>query len=98
MGELLTQLIGAIAGAIDAVFGPPLRAVFHPIDAFVGQFYMPTARIVAVAFFAATAVWVFVGLKEAYVNLEAPAKKLRYDLRLWTIAAMLPHLVVYLFL
>lgn len=93
MGELLA----GISTGINTVCGPPLRAVFHPIDELLGMVYMPWARIVALGFFIATMVWVFVGLKREYVNLEAPSKRFYHDLRFWTIASMLPHLIVYFY-
>ena len=55
------------------------------------------ARVVTLGFFIGTMVWVFVGLKRQYVNLEAPSKKIWYDLRFWTVVSMLPHLVVYFY-
>ncbi|MEA3364158.1 MAG: hypothetical protein U9Q79_00840 [Candidatus Hydrogenedentes bacterium] len=97
MGEWLARVLGAISNDINRIFGPPLRWFFHPIDEFLAGFYMPTARIIALGFFIGTMVWVFVGLKEEYVNLEAPGKRFWYDLRIWTIVSMLPHLVVYFY-
>ncbi len=74
-----------------------LKGFFGPIDAFLSMGYMPYARIVALAFFIGTMVWVFTGLKREYVNLEAPSKKPWHDLRFWTIVSMVPHLVVYFY-
>ncbi len=56
------------------------------------------ARVVTLSFFIGTMVWVFVGLRKEYVNLEAPSKRFYHDLRLWTVLSMLPHVIVYLFL
>ena len=56
------------------------------------------ARILVLSFFLGTMVWVYVGLKKEYVNLEAPSKHLWHDLRLWVVLSMLPHVVVYMFL
>ena len=56
------------------------------------------ARVVTLGFFIGTMVWVFVGLRKEYVNLEAPSKRFYCDLRLWTVLSMLPHVIVYLFL
>ncbi|MFO7973038.1 MAG: hypothetical protein R6V12_00220 [Candidatus Hydrogenedentota bacterium] len=97
MGMWLARVLGAISEGIDRIFGPPLRGFFHPIDEFLGGFYMPTARIVALVFFLGTMVWVYTGLKEEYVNLEAPGKHFWYDLRIWTIVCMVPHVVVYFY-
>ena len=91
----MTNILERISSGIDNVFGPPLRAFFHPIDSALATVYMPWARVVTLAFFIGTMVWVFVGLKRQYVNLEAPSKRFYHDLRFWTIASMLPHLIVY---
>lgn len=56
------------------------------------------ARIAVLSFFFGTMVWVYVGLKKEYVNLEAPSQHFWHDLRLWVVLSMLPHIVVYLFL
>ena len=82
---------------VDWVLGDALRWFFHPINDFMGSFYMPWARIVALGFFILTMVWVYVGLKKEYVNLQAPSNKPWHDLRIWTILSMLPHLVVYFY-
>jgi len=71
--------------------------IFQPTNAFLAARYMPWARIVAVGFFVGTMIWVFVGLKRAYVNLDAPGKRIWHDLRFWTIVSMLPHVVVYMY-
>jgi hypothetical protein len=72
-----------------------LSKFFGPIDAVLAMAYMPYARIVALAFFIGTMIWVYVGLKKEYVNIERPNKHFWTDLRLWTVISMLPHLVVY---
>jgi len=96
--ELTASLsLGAISMAIDETFGPPLKAFFHPIDRALAPVYMPWARVVALGFFIGTMVWVFVGLRRGYVNLEAPSKRFYHDLRFWTIASMLPHVIVYFY-
>lgn len=97
MGKWLISALEAISNSINRILGPPLRSFFHPIDDVLATFYMPTARIVALGFFIGTMVWVFAGLKEEYVNLEAPGKRFWYDLRVWTVLSMLPHLVVYFY-
>ena len=82
---------------VNSILGPPLRAFFGPVDSFLSMGYMPYARIVALAFFIGTMIWVFVGLKKDYVNVQAPSQKIWADLRVWTVISMLPHLVVYFY-
>jgi hypothetical protein len=92
MAYLLTQ----ISEAINSFFGPPLRAFFGPIETLLAMTTLGFAKFVALTFFVGTMVWVFVGLKKGYVNLEAPSKRVWHDLRFWVIVSMLPHIVVYL--
>ena len=56
------------------------------------------ARLIVVSYFIGTMIWVYVGLRKEYVNLEAPSKKPWFDLRLLVVLSMLPHIVVYLLL
>jgi hypothetical protein len=93
----MEEVLSAIAAWINDFFGPILRLIFQPIDSFLGPIYQPWATIVAVGYFVGTMVWVFIGLKRQYVNLEAPSKHVWHDLRFWVIVSMLPHVVVYLY-
>jgi len=81
---------------INTTFGPALRPVFGSIDALMDNIYMPWARICAVGLFVIAAIWVFT-LNPKYVNLDAPSKAWYVDLRVWTLVAMLPHVLVYMF-
>ena len=82
---------------VNTYLGPLLRGFFHPINNFVGNYYMPWARVFALGFFILTMVWVYVGLKNDYVNRHAPSRKPWHDLRVWTVLSMLPHLIVYFY-
>lgn len=81
---------------INDLFGAPLKAVFHPINDALDGVYMPWARICAVGLFLAAMLWVLM-LRKEYVNIDAPREKWYCDLRLWTGVAMLPHVLIYLF-
>jgi hypothetical protein len=70
---------------------------FAPINEFLSPVYMPWARIAAVGFFILTMIWVGVILSRQFVHLDRPNNKWYTDLRLWTVASMLPHIVVYLY-
>ena len=91
-------MLSRLADLINEILGPPLIRIFHPIDNALASIYMPWAKIVALSYFIGTMVWVFVGLRKEYVNLEAPSKHFWHDLRFWTVASMLPHVIVYLYL
>jgi hypothetical protein len=82
---------------ITRIFFPILHPIFGPINDFMADIYMPSARIFAIGLFVATMIWVCLILKKQYVNLDAPTKRWWVDLRLWTVISMLPHLVVYLY-
>lgn len=91
------SVLARMSDAINRAFGPKLMRIFEPTNDFLASAYMPWARIVTVGFFVGTMVWVFVGLKRSYVNLEAPSKHVWHDLRFWTVISMLPHVIVYLY-
>ena len=82
---------------VNNVFGPPAKAFFGPINNMLAAGSMPLARTVTLAFFIGTMIWVFLGLRREYVNLEAPSKKPWHDLRIWVVVSMLPHVIVYFF-
>lgn len=90
MEEKLTQ-------TITGIFFPVLNFIFSPMNGWLSSFYMPWARIVAVGLFVGAMLWVYFGLNEKYVNLDAPGKHFWTDLRLWTVLSMLPHVLVYLY-
>jgi len=91
-------MLDALTEAINQFLGPLLKQVFHPIDDLLAGAYMPWAKIVALSYFVGTMIWVWVGLKKEYVNLEAPSQHLWHDLRFWTVLSMMPHVIVYLYL
>ena len=93
----MESLLSAIAAGINNTLGPTLRAIFQPIDSFLAPIYTPWATIVAVGYFVGAMVWIFVGLRREYVNLEAPSKHVWHDLRFWVVISMLPHVIVYLY-
>lgn len=79
------------------MFYPVLKPFFSAIDYVLSPIYLPWARVAALGLFALAILFVFV-LNEKYVNLDSPKKDLWHDLRFWTILALSPHIVVYLFL
>jgi len=93
----MQNFLDAASAAINNVFGPMLRVVFQPIDQLLTPIYMPWARIVAVGYFVGTMVWVYVGLRREYVNVEAPSNHFWHDLRFWTVVSMILHVIVYLY-
>jgi hypothetical protein len=82
--------------AVNAMFQPMLQPLFRPVNNFIGMFYQPWATAFAVGLFICAMIWVFT-LKKEYVNLDAPSKHIWHDLRFWTVASMLPHVIVYFY-
>lgn len=82
--------------SINNIFGPLLRPIFNPIHDAISDVYMPWARVFALGLFVGAMLWVYL-LRKEYVNLDAPGKQWYYDLRLWTVGSMLPHIIVYLY-
>ncbi len=80
---------------ISSTFSGPLSAIFHPIDRVLAPFGPATYKFFAVGLFAVTICWVMFILKKEYVNLDRPKEGILYDLRLWTLISMLPHMFIY---
>ncbi len=81
---------------ITRIFKPILEPVFTPIHNAIENIYEPWATIGALSIFIGAMIWVFL-LNKDYVNIDAPSKKFYHDLRFWTIASMIPHLIVYFY-
>ena len=82
---------------IDSTFSAPLAVVFAPINSFLSAIdneYL--GKACAAALFILPMLGVYFLLKKEYVNLDAPGKQWYYDLRLWTIFSMIPHIFFYL--
>jgi len=92
----MERFFEAFTETITRVFLPILRPVFDPINSFLAIFPEPVWRASAVGLFVLAMIGVFL-LKKEYVNLDAPSDAWYYDLRIWTIVSMLPHVFVYLY-
>ncbi len=89
------NLASRISAGIDATFRGFFQRIFHPInDIFlhIGPFWWTLA---AVLLFLGAILWVWT-LRKEYVNLDAPRQGILYDLRVWTILSMLPHILIYI--
>lgn len=83
---------------IDATMGPIFRPMFRPINEAIAR--IPTASEPVVATEVAVmlfqvAVLLVLFLRPEYVNIDRPRRRFWYDLRLWTIVSMLPHMIIY---
>lgn len=81
---------------ITATFQPVLKPLFAPINNLLAAHYQPTATICALLLLSSAIVLAF-RLKKEYVNLDAPGPQWYYDLRIWTIFALLPHATAYIY-
>ena len=95
LGEKFDRWQAAFSEWATAVFGPGLKSVFQPIDAWLQPVYMPWARVLALSLFFGAMIWVWT-LRVEYVNVDRPNTKWYTDLRVWTVLCMLPHVIVYL--
>ncbi|MDZ4858172.1 MAG: hypothetical protein SGI88_04255 [Candidatus Hydrogenedentes bacterium] len=95
-GAFMERVSTAVSDGITAVFKPILSPIFDPINNFLNSVYMPWATLFSLGLFGAGMLWVFL-LKKEYVNLDSPGKGILYDLRLWTVISMTPHVIVYLY-
>lgn len=97
VAAVFAALGSAFVRMCEVVFKPVLSFFFDPINRALAPIYQPWATIVAFAFFLGAMVWVWVVLKESYVNLGRPNQAWYSDLRIWTVCSMLPHLFVYVY-
>ena len=87
----------AFENGVTAIFYPILSPFFNFFNKLMVMPPMCFATACALGLFIGAMIWVWT-LKKEYVNLDAPSKSIIYDLRLWTILSMLPHVIVYFYL
>ncbi|MFM1921906.1 MAG: hypothetical protein RLZZ303_3540 [Candidatus Hydrogenedentota bacterium] len=93
----MAGLLDSISAGINSTFQAPLQFVFHPVNDALAAITEPMVwRFCAMALFVLPMLWVWFGLRKEYVNLDSPGQGLLYDLRLWTVLSMTPHVVFYL--
>ena len=85
-----------IPDVITRIFQRPLKLFFDPINEALAMVPPVWWKVCAVGLFVGAMLWVF-SLKKEYVNVDAPSNHWWYDLRLWTILSMLPHVCIYLY-
>lgn len=91
----LGALMSSVSGWINETFSGPLQSIFHPIDGLFTGANPSVYKFFAVGLFVSTILWVMFILKKEYVNIDQPKKGLIYDLRLWTLISMSPHMIIY---
>ena len=72
----------------------PLKALHQPLDNWLDSLPMWVAQVCAVGLFVVAGLWVLT-LSRDFVFLGSPSKSRWRDLRLWSLALLLPYIVVY---
>ena len=88
-------LLSSISSGINNTFSGPLKSFFGWIDQLFIGVDPSVYKFFAVGLFLCTILWVMFILKKEYVNVDQPKKGLLYDLRLWTLVSMSPHMIIY---
>ncbi len=93
--DWLGATLSSFSEGINHTFSGPLKTLFSPVDRlFIGA-DPAVFKFFAVGLFVCTILWVMLILKKEYVNIDQPKKGLLYDLRLWTLVSMSPHMIIY---
>ena len=99
--EWFADRIDAVIGTLDTFlrenFGPPLKALHEPIDAWLGSLPMSVAMICAIGLYVVAVIWVWTIPRE-FVFRGAPDQKPWRDLRVWATLLTVPYVIIYLWL
>jgi hypothetical protein len=95
LGSFLIGLWNGFSTFMETHIAPGLRAMLAPLDAWLNSLPWWTGRACAVGLFAIVGLWALT-LKRSYIYLGAPDKRLWRDLRIWTVLALLPYIIIYL--
>lgn len=92
---MFAELINRFSSGISSVFSGPMQTIFHPINNLFNPIPEFMWQICAVALFVGAMVLIM-SLRKQYVNVDQPHDSIWFDLRLWTVVSMLPHVFIYL--
>ncbi len=82
---------------IRSTLGPPLKSLHQPLDDWLGSLPMSIAMACAIGLFVVAGLWVWT-LKTDFIFRGAPDRNRWRDLRLWSMAVLLPYITIYLLL
>ena len=82
---------------LRTTFGPPLKALHEPIDAWLGSLSMTVAMVCAIGLYLIAIAWVWT-LPREFVFRGAVDQDRWRDLRIWATLVVLPYVVIYLWL
>jgi len=82
---------------IRETLGPPLKSLHEPIDNWLGSLPMSVAVGCAIGLLVVAGIWVWT-LKREFIFRGAPDQQWWRDLRLWSMAVLLPYIAIYILL
>ncbi len=94
---MLDTMIDNVDEFLRTTFGPPLKALHEPIDAWLGSLPMSVAMVCAIGLYLIAIVWVWT-LGREFVFRGAPDQKRWRDLRIWATLVVIPYIALYLWL
>lgn len=94
---MFDSFVERIDDFLRTTFGPPLKALHEPIDAWLGSLPMSVAMACALGLYAVAIIWVWT-LKKKFVFRGAPDQKSWRDLRIWATLVTIPYVIIYLLL
>ena len=97
LSNLIDSGIESVATFLKDNFGPPLKALHEPIDAWLGSLPMSVAMACAIGLYVVAVIWVWT-LRKEFVFRGAPDQKSWRDLRLWATLVTIPYVIIYLWL
>ena len=97
IGDSIDAYIETFDTFLRENFGPPLKALHEPIDAWLGSLPMSVAMICAIGLYVIAVIWVWTIPKE-FVFRGAPDQKPWRDLRVWATLVTVPYVIIYLWL
>jgi hypothetical protein len=97
IGDSLDAVIENVDTFLRENFGPPLKSLHEPIDAWLGSLPMSVAMICAIGLYVIAVIWVWTLPKE-FVFRGAPDQKPWRDLRVWATVVTIPYVIIYLWL
>ncbi len=93
--DVFGSLVKGGAQWINDTFSAPMKWFFGWIDDLLVGVDPIIFKCCALGLFISAMLWVMFVLKKEYVNVDRPNKSILTDLRLWTVLAMSPHVIIY---
>lgn len=95
--ERFDTMVASLDTFLRSNFGPPLKALHEPIDAWLGSLPMSVAMACALGLYAIAVIWVWT-LPKKFVFRGAPDQRPWRDLRVWATLVTIPYVIIYMWL